>query len=143
MKQPLGLRLFNASVSLVALAAWVVASNHCAIAGSLPKAAEQAAHAHCHASEEAPAQEEKQRECDGSRCCKSLSAPTLAFAKTLIAFDSQAFVPATLPALELTFATGDHDAPTAELDTGPPPVTSFAESVLQRSILAHAPPRLS
>jgi hypothetical protein len=26
------------------------------------------------------------------------------------------------------------------LDTGPPPSLSFAESILQRSILAHAPP---
>ena len=29
-----------------------------------------------------------------------------------------------------------------ELDTGPPFAGSFAESVLQRSILAHAPPSL-
>ena len=34
-----------------------------------------------------------------------------------------------------------HCAP-LELDTGPPFADSFAESVLQRSILAHAPPSL-
>ena len=30
-----------------------------------------------------------------------------------------------------------------ELDTGPPGAGSFAETVLQRSILAHAPPSLA
>ena len=30
--------------------------------------------------------------------------------------------------------------PVIEWDTGPPAANSFAESVLQRSILAHAPP---
>jgi len=29
------------------------------------------------------------------------------------------------------------------LDTGPPPSRSFAESILQRSLLAHAPPAVS
>jgi hypothetical protein len=32
--------------------------------------------------------------------------------------------------------------PLLALDTGPPEVLSFSESVLQRSILAHAPPVL-
>jgi hypothetical protein len=33
--------------------------------------------------------------------------------------------------------------PVLELDTGPPFANTFAESVLQRSILAHAPPHVA
>ena len=74
-------------------------------------------------------------------CCKLLQATLASNVKTLqpakldflgfqswiisdIAFSREAF---SYSAIE-------------ELDTGPPFATSFAESVLQRSILAHAPP---
>ena len=40
---------------------------------------------------------------------------------------------------ELISAAETHLSP-LELDTGPPFAGSFAESVLQRSVLAHAPP---
>jgi len=33
--------------------------------------------------------------------------------------------------------------PSGEFDTGPPFAKTFAESILQRSILAHAPPSLA
>lgn len=138
------MRLFSATVSLVALAAWLVASNHCAIAGSMPKrTADQPAHAHCHGSDEAPAEQEKEGECDGSKCCKSLSAPTLAFAKSILTLDGGVCTAAELPLAEPAFSSAQHDSPTAELDTGPPATTSFAESVLQRSLLAHAPPQVA
>ena len=143
MKQPLRTRLFRATFSLVALAAWSLASNHCALAGFMPVAKEAvAAPSHCHGSSEAPAPEEKERDCDGSKCCNSLSAPSLAFAKDIVSYDASLFLPNDYPAFEQCILGSDHEAPIAEIDTGPPRSDSFAESVLQRSILAHAPPSL-
>ena len=144
VKQPLRTRLFNVSVSLVTLAGWVFASNHCALADILPKPQAQAEVSHCHASPEAPAEEgDKERECDGSKCCKSLNAPTLAFAKSFVSYDMGAWLPTDYQLFAQHLSAVQHAIDVWELDTGPPPSLSFAESVLQRSILAHAPPSLA
>jgi hypothetical protein len=64
----------------------------------------------------------------------------LAGAKDFAGYDSSLF------ALQLYFigpiisTNASGPIPILELDTGPPFVHTFAESVLQRSILAHAPP---
>ena len=142
MKQPLRTRLFSATFSLAALAAWLVASNHCALAGLMPLPQEPAATSHCHTSSEAPAPEGKERDCDGSKCCNSLSAPSLAFAKSVVSYDGTLFGPVNHPAFEQHALDLEHAPAIAEIDTGPPRSDSFAESVLQRSILAHAPPSL-
>lgn len=142
MKQPLRSRLFSATLSLVALAAWSLASNHCALAGLMPAAKEAVAISHCHGSSDEPAPEEKERDCDGSKCCNLLSAPSLAFAKDVVSYDATLFIAADYRAFERCVLGGEHGAPIAEIDTGPPRSDSFAESVLQRSILAHAPPSL-
>lgn len=143
MKQPLRTRLFNATLSLVALAAWLLASNHCALAGVMPVAKQVVVSSHCHSSPEAPAPDEKERECDGSKCCNSLAAPSLAFAKYVVSYDTSLFVANDGPAFEQRVLGLDHEPAIAEIDTGPPRGHSFAESVLQRSILAHAPPALA
>ena len=140
VKQRLRSRIFSATFSVVALAAWLLASNHCAIGGLAPEPAEAADHSHCGGSKEAPAEEEKDRGCDGSKCCKSLSAPTLAFAKSLVTFDTALVATTDYLSNALASINASHEDPICELDTGPPERTSFAESVLQRSILAHAPP---
>ena len=143
MKQRLSARLFSATISLVALAAWFVASNHCALANVVPKAAEPASeHSHCGSSPQSTDNEEKGGECDGSKCCKSLSVPTLAFAKTVVSCDNALFVANDYLAGDFASLGTHHDAPICELDTGPPVTPSFAESVLQRSLRAHAPPSL-
>jgi hypothetical protein len=137
------MRLFHATFSLVALAAWLVASNHCAIGSFMPAQAEAAATAHQHCASEqpaAPTDSEKDPSCDGSKCCKSLSAPTIAFAKNPVQFDTLSWTDAPLFAAIAAPAGEDHHLPISEFDTGPPERPSFAESVLQRSILAHAPP---
>ncbi len=134
-------RLFSAAVSLVALAAWLVASNHCALAGILPKpVAATSEHSHCGGSQEAPVEKEQGGECDGSRCCDALSAPPLALAKNLISYDAAFFLATDYLGSDFGSSGTHHDAPICELDTGPPVIVSFAESVLQRSLLAHAPP---
>ena len=140
MKQPLRTRLFRATFSLVALAAWLLASNHCALAVLMPLPQEAAATSHCHGSSEAPAPDNEERDCDGSKCCKSLSAPSLAFAKQIVSYDSTLFLAIDHPPCEQRTLELEHAPAIAEIDTGPPRMESFAESVLQRSILAHAPP---
>ena len=140
VKQPFGMRLFNATVALVALGTWIVASNHCALADIMPKAANaQDEASHCHVAPEAPAQN-KERDCDGSKCCKSLSAPSLALGKNIVSYDATLFGAVNFAAFAQQSPGSEHEPAIAEIDTGPPPGVTFAEAVLQRSILAHAPP---
>ena len=120
----------------------MLAWNHCALAEFMPVAQEAVATSHCHGSSDAPAPEKKERDCDGSKCCDALSAPSLAFAKSIVSYDASHFVAADYRAFEQSVFGCEYEAPIAEIDTGPPRSDSFAESVLQRSILAHAPPSL-
>jgi hypothetical protein len=108
----------------------------------MPLPQEPAATSHCHGSSEAPAPEEEERGCDGSKCCKSLSAPSLAFAKAIVSYDGTLFLAIDHPPFAQHAFDFEHAPAIAEIDTGPPRSDSFAESVLQRSILAHAPPSL-
>jgi len=132
-------RAARATLSLFALAAWLAAANHCVVASFLPKTPPAAAeHARC-PGHQTPEQDQPSGGCDGNSCCKSLSAP-LATAKAAAHYNAFSFVTKDFPA-SCTFSLGEQHLPTiAEVDTGPPRSTSFAESVLQRSILAHAPP---
>ena len=141
MTQPL-LRSARASVALLAIAAWLLAANHCVVAGLLPRAAAPSSeHEQC-PGHKAPKKDQKSGECDGSSCCKSLSAP-LALAKNLVGYDLAIFTTAAMSAEETALAPAPGAEVILELDTGPPGSNSFAESVLQRSILAHAPPFLA
>ena len=139
MKHSLAARAFRATVSLVAVAAWFHASNHCAIGEVLPNAQPATEHVSCHA-QEAPVENEENGDCVDLSCCKSLATPTPTIAKNILGNDVS--IPIEKDDLTLAIFSGgmEHEAPIAELDTGPPERNSFAESVLQRSLLAHAPP---
>ena len=130
-------RASSAMIALVTAAAWFLAANHCAVANLAPKPDE---HEHCASG--APADEGKPNDCDGLNCCKSLSAPAV-FAKKLVGYDKAFFTLQDYIVGEFAFPTDQHDALISELDTGPPRPNSFVESVLQRSLLAHAPPFFS
>ncbi len=124
------------AIVLLTIAAWLVASDHCALAGVLLQpTVEDSCPGHSSEPEKSPNQGEL-------LCCKALSA-TLAPAKISGGYDLNLF--GLQPYLEFNFQLvfGNSAAPAAELDTGPPGIRTFAESVLQRSLLAHAPPRLS
>jgi hypothetical protein len=130
------MRMTARSVTVfLSIAAWMVISNHCALCVvALPVEADAEASA-C-PMHSAPA---KKKPAAKFPCCKDLRA--------VAAKAAASGVPATI-----RFAGGGNYA--AEifvspprvaigidgLDTGPPPAFSFAESVLQQSILAHAPP---
>lgn len=122
-------------VILATILSWLAVSNHCALAALSPLPS---------ATESCPMhpQPEKQKNDSGLICCKILRAPS-----------APALVKAVAPVQLLDLLAGDlwtaissRDAlePPHSLvcDTGPPGLGSFAESVLQRSLRAHAPPSL-
>jgi hypothetical protein len=141
-RQPF-LRSLRASFSLVAAAALLLGSNHCVLACFVPAPAADAPaeHAHCAAMQNsAPADEQQPSSgCDEMNCCSALSAP-VALAKSPVSYDALAFTLFAHVLIGTAPAGEDHHPPVLELDTGPPERCSFAEVVLQRSILAHAPP---
>jgi len=124
-------------VVAVTLLAWFSISNHCAL-GVLGGPKAEVAHASCHSSPVAPSDTPTKGE--SSPCCKNLRAtlPTLAKVPTIgeiAAFNFDAYF-----ARPFSFLNEFQVYLPLELDTGPPGAPTFAESVLQRSILAHAPP---
>jgi hypothetical protein len=136
-------RLLGTTVTLLTVAAWFLAANHCVVAClAAPISAESESHEHCAGSSEKPGDKEQSNDCDTRNCCKSLSAPA-SFAKKLAGYDKAFYTLKDYVVTEFVFATEQHDASISELDTGPPRAHCFAESVLQRSLLAHAPPSLS
>ena len=127
------------SIVLTTIVAWLSISNHCAV-GAMVAAKTQSpmAQMHCHGSQPSPSKKSGEEEMP---CCKVLRA-TLAGQGKIVQVASKDFLPVqSWIVAELISATAaqGHRTP-LELDTGPPFAGSFAESVLQRSILAHAPP---
>jgi hypothetical protein len=117
--------------------AWFFISNHCVLAN-----VQHASHAKmsCHqpcCGDQSPAKNTPE---SATECCKTLRATLTGVATDFAGYDTSLF------ALQFYFvgpviSTNDsRPVPVLELDIGPPFVHTFAESVLQRSILAHAPP---
>jgi len=124
------------AIVAVAICSWFAISNHCAFA-ALATRTDAASHGCPFHSKP------KEKPSAGAQCCKILravaSVPAKAWARDdtnlsdaddyggeralAIAYLQTALVPLSL-------------------DTGPPGVRSFAELILQRSLLAHAPPVL-
>ncbi|PYI89908.1 MAG: hypothetical protein DMF03_06380 [Verrucomicrobia bacterium] len=123
---------------LIITAAWFGISNHCALGAlqhvsgmQMPK---------CHATAPGNPTPVRQDQQGGVECCKVLRATLVMPSSGLAAADTFAFVSHIY--LVSFIPTADHSQPGrfSEWNTGPPGAVSFAESVLQRSILAHAPP---
>ena len=126
---------------LVALLGWVTFSQRCAIWQlSQAKKAAQLQMDCCH--KESPKPEKKPTDAPRiAECCKALHVLVPDGAKTPATplADSLPF-PAELLLAVLPPVVED----TAQTDTGPPPdVPAFAEIVLNRSLLSHAPPTLA
>lgn len=139
---PLLSRTARATLSAIVALCWLLAANHCVVAGLLPRAAAPAGeHQEC-PGHPAPKDDGQSRDCDGSGCCKALSAP-VALSKNLVGYDLAIFGTSEFPLTQLAAAPQMRAGLILELDTGPPDASSFAESVLQRSILAHAPPSVA
>ena len=124
------------TTALLTLAAWFILSNHClfGFAEATVDPVEQADECPMHAA--APAKEKPAAKIP---CCKEIRAVVVKPApKTLTlgarSFARQEYVIAAFPIPPRQIVE------LHALDTGPPGLLSFAESVLQESMLAHAPP---
>lgn len=128
------MRISRLPMVSVTIAAWLLLSNHCALA-STAAVAEPATEASACPMHAAPA---KKKPAAKTPCCKdiralvvkSISAPSVAL--HLIHPDVYAAQVCSAPLQ----TTGSLE----RVDTGPPEFPSFAESVLQESLPAHAPP---
>ena len=121
----------TASITIIA---WFLLSNHCALGVSAApgEAAPETTGCPMHS---APA---KKKNAAKTPCCKDLRAVV---AKCVTA--SRAAVRAIDPRIQATDRCPQPSHAVieiAEIDTGPPSFFSFAESVLQESMLSHAPP---
>jgi hypothetical protein len=120
---------------MLTMAAWVSISNHCAVGSLIAlEAKTSVAPMHCHGDRPAPSKSGDEQ----TPCCKVLKAVTVA--KGNVGTNPVDFALEEYPTGELAVEIWKAHTHTLGLDTGPPRALSFSESVLQRSILAHAPP---
>ena len=119
----------------LAICSWFVISNHCAFTALATKTDAASTGCPFHSK---PAKHEKQS--TEAQCCKILRAIVPAVTKNWnpghANFSSVDLCPEERADTKLLRTA----LVPSSLDTGPPGVRSFAELILQRSLLAHAPP---
>ena len=121
----------------IAICSWIAVSNHCAFAAVASEM--HKAHTECPFHSK-PAKQKEQS--SHVQCCKVLRAVVFAKTKNWARNDAK-FCDANFPALADAFVVYSSRAVAPLLlDTGPPGAFSFAELILQQSLLAHAPPVL-
>jgi len=122
-------------VVLMAICSWFALSNHCAFAAVATKTHSAQTECPFHSKQAKQKQEPSQLQ-----CCKILRAVVFAQTKSWGRDDSK-FSDVGFRIEEFADVPLWYDAHASLcLDTGPPGVRSFAELILQRSLLAHAPP---
>jgi hypothetical protein len=132
-------KMIRTSVALTTIVAWLLISNHCAVGAMIAaKTRAPMTQMHCHGSQPSPSKKSSEEEMP---CCKVLRA-TLAGQGKIVKVASEDFLSIqNWIVVQIVFADkAQSHCAIQELDTGPPFAGSFAESVLQRSVLAHAPP---
>jgi hypothetical protein len=134
-------RIARLPIVAVGAVAWLTISNHCAIA-ALEGAAKMSM-ARCHSTSPANQSPAKHDEKGSVECCKVLRATLLTPSSNFAACDTVTFAPHDYLVALISAEDKLRLTRLIEWDTGPPGADSFAESVLQRSILAHAPPVLA
>jgi len=125
---------------MLLLVAWFAMSNHCALGVlcGMPLTTVAETQKKCCSSHSNGGAEE--REVPSGVCCKTLRAlPTEVGAKVLKMLDTPLLAELVWPAFEEEDAVANA-ARLFPRDAEPPGVRSFAEIVLQRSVLSHAPP---
>jgi hypothetical protein len=121
----------------LAICSWIAVSNHCAFAAVAPVVGKPETECPFHSK---PAKQKEQP--SQVQCCKVLRAVIFAKAKAWARDDAQfsaANFPMETDALVVCLLRAGIPL---LLDTGPPHAFSFAELILQQSLLAHAPPFL-
>jgi hypothetical protein len=130
-------RWLSAVVTCVAAFAWLVAANHCAFATIAAHSA-KTAHACCH-DEDGQHDQSLPAFPQSMQCCDTLKAavPVQAVAPAVSLYELQ---PAWIESENLPNLAAAQSLVIAPA-TGPPPrAETFVEVVLNRSLLAHAPP---
>jgi len=120
----------------IAICSWTAISNHCAFAAIATKTG--SAQTACPFHSKPTKQKEQAAQV---QCCKVLRAIVLAKTKSW-ARDDANFSAIDLCLHERMLIARSLSPLPLLLDTGPPGARSFAELILQRSLLAHAPPSL-
>ena len=123
-------RWVSAFVAAVVAIAWFGASNHCALASI--ETARKPAHACCHEEGALP------QPAKATQCCEAFSVP-LPEQAMAPALSLNELGPAWLEAGELPAHALGAEFRSVRANA-PPEARSFAETVLNRSLLAHAPP---
>jgi len=132
-------RFVQWAIVLCVIFSWIAISNHCAFGAVTAQAEASPAACPFHSK---PAKQKEQP--IQVQCCKILRAVVSTAAKSWAARDHTSFSDVDLYFEKLTLiATSRNASLSLLLDTGPPGARSFAELILQRSILAHAPPFLA
>jgi len=123
------------AVVAIAICSWIAVSNHCAFAAVATEINKAQTECPFHSN---PAKQKEQS--SQVQCCKVLRA--VVFAKTKNwARDDAKFCDANFLVQASAFVAHPLRAVAPLLlDTGPPGAFSFAELILQESLLAHAPP---
>jgi hypothetical protein len=129
-------RMCHSLTALLTIAAWFCVSNHCALVFSSRAALSAPAEASDCPMHSAPAEKKPKANIP---CCKDLRAIASHAAKNINALVRQV-VGAQDYAAAILVAPPRLTICSPALDTGPPHLRTFAESILQRSLLAHAPP---
>ena len=125
-------------VAVIAICSWIAVSNHCAFAAVAREIDKSQTDCPFHSK---PTKQKKQS--SQVQCCKVLRAVFFAETKHW-ARDGAKFCDANFPVQARIFVVYPSRAvATLLLDTGPPGAFSFAELILQQSLLAHAPPLLA
>ena len=122
----------------IAICSWIAVSNHCAFAAVATEIDTAQTDCPFHSK---PAKQKKQS--SQVQCCKVLRAVVFAKTKDWTRNDAK-FCDANFPVQAGVFVVcSSRVVAPLLLDTGPPGAFSFAELVLQQSLLAHAPPFLA
>jgi hypothetical protein len=125
------------TIVVVAICSWFAVSNHCAFAALATKTDSVQTGCPFHS-------KPKEKPSAGAQCCKILRAVAPVTAKSWARDDAQlSDFDSDNSESMLTVAYSQTASAPLSLDTGPPGLRSFAEMILQRSLLAHAPPSLS
>lgn len=123
------------SLVAVLMVAWLVATNHCAMGLMRSASTAKGGHAHCHGGDS----KKDQPPGDVRECCKALHVG-LPGAKVEAKWDASQFAVQVVALIQIFAEPTEPQPGVMVFDHGPPRALSFAESVLQRSLLGHAPP---
>ena len=119
----------------IAICSWIAVTNHCAFAAVAAENDKPQTECPFHSK---PAKQKGQS--SQVQCCRVLRAVVFAKTKDWARDDAKFSAAVFFIEQNASFALSLRSLVPMELDTGPPKSRSFAEQILQRSLLANAPP---